>query len=172
MATELCLYSTQIEDYLGVSTTHDIFLNVADTVTLATIVSTMQGYQALLDDMTGGAQRKATLRMNIPVAGGNRTVPEDGDETEMTGLFNFSQVGSTYKNGIDVPALNGLLVVNGRIDLTNAAVGSWVTWLTSAHTNITPTSKFQLDFVGLLDALISFRKHRKSQTRRSIEVGS
>lgn len=170
MANLLVQSSIQQVDYLGVPVTHDIFLQVADTVTLATLSSTLASYQALYDAVTGAQLTKNQVHITIPLTGGLKSSPVDGDENEMTGLFNFSMTGSTYKNGIDVPGIKNLLITNGKIDLSNAAITAWVTWLTTAHTSIQAVSKFVLTLVGLLDALISFRKHRKAESRRSLET--
>lgn len=170
MADLQVLLSIAQEDYLGVPVSHDIFLKVADTTTLATLASTIQEYQVLYDGITGAKLTASTAKVDVPIAGGCKASPVSGDENEMTGLFNMHQGTSKYKYGIDVPGIKTALITNGKIDLTNANIVSWLTWLTSAHTTITVVSKFLLALGGLIDALISFRKHRKAENRRSVET--
>lgn len=170
MANLLTLVSTEVLDSLGVVTTQDIFLEVPDTTTLATLTTQVQAYQALLDGITGSALKKTFARIEIPLAGGVKGSAVAGSANEETMLANFSQTGSTYKNGIDVPAVASQLIVNGKIDLSNAGLQAWITWLTSAHSGIQAVSKFVLTLVALVDALITFRKHRKAESRRSVVV--
>jgi hypothetical protein len=168
MANLQVLNSIQQVDYLGVPVTHDIFLQVPDSTTLAALVTLLQTYQQLYDPMTGALLTENTARVFVPITTGLKSSAADGDENEMTGLFNFSQTGSRYKYAIDVPGIAAVMLVNGKLDLSNAGMQAWITWLTSAHTGITIVSKFVLTLVALLDALISFRKHRKAESRRSL----
>lgn len=168
MADYQILVSVAMDDYLGVRTSHDIFVKAADTVTLATLATQIGTYQQLLDPITGSVIREVTARVFLPLDAGNKTSAVAGDENEKTGLFNFSQTGSTYRYGVDVPGLAETLITNGRIDLSNAGLQAWIAWFTAAHSGIQAVSKFTLILVDLLDALITFRKHRKAENRRSI----
>lgn len=172
MANLECLYSVGLQDYLGVSTTHDIFLNVPDSTTLASLTTILTGYQDLVDVISGGLITKTYLRVTIPNSETNKTDPVAGDEVEKTGLFNFSQSATPYKFGVDVPAIAETLITNGKIDLSASAITTWIAWLTAAHSGVQAISKFLYTLTGLVDALISFRKHRKAENRRSVETGS
>lgn len=168
MATLLTEWSYQVKDALGVETTHTIFVNVPDTVTLAALNTSAQGYGDVFDGVTGAQITAQHVRVVVPLSGNGKATPDAGSEVEKTMLANFSQTSSIYKNGIDVPAVKSTLITAGRIDLSNAGLQAWVNWLTSAHTGIQAVSKFALTLIALLDALISFRKHRKAEGRRSI----
>lgn len=172
MANLEALYSISLEDYLGVPTTHDIYLQMPDTVTLATLTTVLTGYQDLIDVISGAQIMQTTLKVRIPNSGTNKTSPVAGDEAEKTGLFNFSQSVTPYKFGVDVPAIAETLITNGKIDLSASAITTWIAWLTAAHSGVQAISKFVYTLTGLLDALISFRKHRKAETRRSLETGA
>lgn len=171
MADYQILVSVQLTDYLGVTTTHDVFVKAADTVTLATLATQMGTYQQLLDPITGSRIDQVTARVFLPLDAGNKADPVAGDENEKTGLFNFSQTGSPYKYGIDVPGFAETMIVDGKIDLANAGLQAWIAWFEAAHSGIQAVSKFTLILIDLLDALITFRKHRKAENRRSIVVG-
>lgn len=171
MANYLSLLSVQLEDALGVVASHDIFIEVPEATTITQLVAAGQSYCAVLAGVTDANGLAAKVSVTFPPTGMN-TAAAEGSEVERTGLFNFSQASSKYKFGIDVPSLNDGIVVNGKIDLTAAGVTDWVTWLLSVHTGIQASSKFGNLLAGLLDALISFRKHRKAESRRSFEIGS
>lgn len=172
MADLLVLWSFTIEDALGVSATHDVFVKCADTTTLATINTQNGLYQALLDAVTGGIIRKATCRVFMDLAVGDKSVATEGAEVERTMLGNFAQSGSLYKYGVDVPALESTLIVGGKVDLTNSDFTAWRDWFFTAHSGIQAVSKFLAVLTSLIDVLITFRKHRKAEDRRSIETGS
>lgn len=170
MADVILLNSIQVQDYLGVPSSHDIFLKMPDTTTLAQVITKMQAYQTLFDAVTGGQQMANTVRVFVPFTGGLKASPVAGDETEKTGLFNFSQFGTRYKNGINVPAIRETLITSGKIDLSAGAITAWVTWLLDTATGYTVVTKLGAAILALLDALISFRKHRKAESRRSFET--
>jgi hypothetical protein len=165
------LVSIQQEDYLGVSTSFDLPIKTADSNTIATLATQLQAFQAVYDPMTGAVIRKVTLKLNMPADSGNKTDPVAGCENEKTGLFNYSQTGSVYKYGIDVPGIDEALIVDGKINLTDAIVEAFDAWLKIAHSNVQAVSKYGLVLVALLDALLSFRKHRRAENRRSYEIG-
>lgn len=163
MADYQILISVQLRDYIGTVTTHNIFVKAADTVTLATLATQIGTYQQLLDPLTGAVIQEVTARVMLPLDAGNKTDPENNTEAEMSGIFNFSQTGSPYKYGIDLPAIADLIVTNGKIDLANLGLQAWIEWFTTAHSGIQAVSKFVLTLVALLDALLTFRKRRSNR---------
>lgn len=171
MADVTGLISMQVTDYLGVTVSSDLPIKSVDTNTLATLVTQIQGYQTVFDDVTGGQITRCRVSFDVPLTAGLKDAPVSGDEVEMTGLFNYRQTGSVYKYGIDIPAIAASVIVDGKIDLTNAAIEAFDAWLKIAHSQVQAVSKYALLLASMADALISFRKHRKAQTRRSLEVG-
>lgn len=168
MATEKALLSVRLVDGLGVPVAHDVFFDVDTTDTLSTIVGVMDDYLAVLAPLILGKGIEAVLSIILPPTGLPSTA---GGEAERTGLFNFEQDGSTYKYSIDVPTLNSALVVDGKIDLTNTDYLAWKAFLLAAHSSVVPVSKYELALLSVIDALITFRKHRKAENRRSLEPG-
>lgn len=168
MATMNGLLSVQLTDYLGVSATHNLFLQGNDEDTFADQYGEIQQYIALLDKVTGAKVNKASISYDITLPNGLKANPAQGDEIEMNMLANFDLEGSPYAYGVNVPAVASALVVNGKINLANADFAAWRLWIVSVHAYVNAVSKFLLTIGGLLDVLISFRKHRTAQSRRSI----
>jgi len=106
-----------------------------------------------------------------PVVNNPTTVNSDSI-AERTGLLNFSQSGSRFKYGIDIESIAQSLIVDGKIDLGATAITNWTDYLVAAHSGFTLLSKAANALVALIDAVISFRKKRKLESRRSFEVPS
>jgi hypothetical protein len=68
--------------------------------------------------------------------------------------------------GVAIPAVIDAGVVNGKVDLTNAAIAAMITLLHGgAYTNL-----FGQVLTALVDSILSFRKRRKSLERSSYEI--
>jgi hypothetical protein len=168
MAQPLVL-SYQITDALGVTATHLAYINAPTTVTLANLQTFANDYTPLLDAVTDGEITFIEVRVPLTITGA-KSAPVAGSEVERTGLFNFEQAGTRYKFGEDVPSIAAALITNGRIDLSNAAITNWVSFLEATTLGITFVSKFANALIALLDAVITFRKRRKLENKRSYEV--
>ncbi len=164
------LLSVELLDALGVTVSMDTFYEVPDTTTLADLNTYLAAYLPKLDAITDSKITAATFKPRGTLPGGLKASPDEDAENERTGLFNFSQSAVPYKNGIDVPGISDALIVNGKIDLTATAVTDWVSIITTTTQGLINVSKFLNALQTLLDALISFRKHRRAESRRSFEV--
>lgn len=170
MASHPAIVSVGLLDALGVPVSFDLYVLVDDAVNVGTLVSWSDEFLPVLDAVTGSQITSITVKQDLPLPGsGIKTTPDAASENERTGLFNFSQATVKYKDGVDVPGLKESLIVDGKIDLTASAVTDWVAFVTTTADTIQPVSKFQYALVALKDALISFRKHRKAESRRSLE---
>jgi hypothetical protein len=146
------------------------YINVPDSVTVAQLASLVQAYSAVLDPLTDAQIDRIFVKLDLPFSGA-KSAPVAGSIVERTMLANWEQAAVPYKYGIDVPAISAsVLMADGRIDLTNATITNWTSFLLAAHTAITFVSKFANALVRLLDVLVSFRKHRKQESRRTIET--
>jgi hypothetical protein len=93
-------------------------------------------------------------------------------DIEKGALFNFSNATDRYAYPIFIPDVNpSILTTAGLVDLTNADVTAFITLVTTAGTVITAVTKGVRALTGLIDALISFRKHRKPLARKTKELG-
>jgi hypothetical protein len=169
MANYLAILSVELQDSLGVSTAHDLFLLVPDTAAVSALISWAGNYFIKLDPITDAAGVQAHITLKFTSAG-LKTTPVASSEVEKTGLFNFAQASSLYKQGVDVPAIADATITSGRIDLANTDIVAWRDYVLTAHDGISAVGKFTNDLTSLQDALISFRKHRRAENRRSFEV--
>lgn len=170
MATYLALLSAELHDATGVPASALQYIEVPDTATVAQLQSLVQAYSAVLDPLTDAQIDRINVKLDLPFSGA-KSSPVAGSIVERTGLFNFEQASSVYKYGVDVPAISSsVLMSDGRIDLSNSIVTNWVSFLETAHTAITFVSKFANAIVRLIDVLVSFRKHRKQESRRTLET--
>jgi hypothetical protein len=170
MASLQVLLSVDVLDKLGVSTTHNLFLDAPDTSTLADFNSFLTDYAPLLDAITDGQITAAHVRQQLALPSGLKSAPASTAEVERTGLFNYTMSGNPYKFGIDVPAIADSKIVSGKINLTDSDILAWKSFILTGVGGITIVSKFLQSLIALVDALISFRKHRKQETRRSLET--
>lgn len=172
MANLLGHTSVTILDSLGVTASAPFYLQFPDASTLAEINTAVQAILTDLDDVTDGQILRATIEIDAILPGGLKSAPVAGSEVERGGLFNWFQTGIKYKFGVLVPALSASVVVDGKIDLSNVAVSTFLALVTAIGGDAEWVSTAGRLLTTLADALIVFRKHRKAESRRSFEVGS
>lgn len=170
MATRFGHVSLQLLDKLGVTVSTPIYIDIDDTKTVAALLGDAQALAGAVDAVTDSQITEVRVSIVGPLPGAGKSSPASTAENERTGLFNFSQTGSPYKYAVAIPAIKEAAIVNGKIDLSNTDVANLITVLTTAGTVITAVSTAIKTLVALIDALISFRKHRKAESRRSFEV--
>lgn len=170
MADYLTIISVKLKDYLGVVTPHDIFVRVADSVTLATLVTQAQAYFALLDDVTdeAGISAHATIKF---ASTGLKTSTSVNNPVSLTGLATFAQASSDYVYSIDIPGVADALISGGQIDTSLTPWADWKNWLLAAHSGIQGCSKFNNLLTSFLGSTITNRSHRKALNRKSTESG-
>jgi hypothetical protein len=159
----------QLLDKLGVVVSMPIYLDFDDSKTLTAIIGEMSDYAAALDTATDSQITAVTINVTIPVPGGVKSAPADTAENERTGLFNFAQSGLPYRYGVDVPAIIADSIVDGKIDLSNGNITGFYGQFTTPGINTTPVSTSDKTLTAIKDVLLTFRKHRKAENRRSFE---
>ena len=169
MATVTGLATTEILDALGVTVSMPLYIEFADTTTLATLATWEAAYLAALDAMTDGKITGFTFKLSPALPGGLKSSPAATAEAERNAVINFSQATVKYRDGVAVPAVADSLIVNGKLDLTAGAVTTFISFLTTVTNGVTVISKFLYALQGVIDAFVSFRKHRKAELRRSFE---
>lgn len=164
------ILSYTIQDKEGVETAHSIFVNGPTSGLISDLQTYAAAYATVLDAVTDGVIVRG--RIDIPMTGfsGLKTTAGPND-VEKTGLFNFGNSSTRYKIPIDVPAIAQAVISGGRINLGATAVTNWITFLETASSTITAVSKFLAVLQNVVDALLTFRKHRKQLIRRSFETG-
>jgi hypothetical protein len=171
MATYSFILSATLKDEMGTTATFPLYVNVPDTVTVANLHTYMQDFLAVLDPITDAQIIKFEWRSNMPFSGA-KNAPVAGGRVEQTGLFNFEDSVTAFKAPYDIPAIaNSTLTAGVKkvIDLTNVGITAWMAFMEAATLTIVPTNKFIGVLVALLDAAVTFRKHRKQLTRATLE---
>lgn len=172
MANLLGHTSVTIADSLGVSASVPFYLQFPDSSTLAQVNTAIQAILTDLDDVTDGQILRATIEIDAILPGGLKSGPVAGSEVERGGLFNWYQTGIKYKFGVLVPALAASVIVDGKINLGDTAVTTFLALITAIGGDAEWVSTAGRLLTTLADALIVFRKHRKAESRRSFEVGT
>jgi hypothetical protein len=164
------LVSFTILDYYGSSGSVPIYVAIDTAQTVAQMLTFLDAQQALLVPLTEGEITEGRFELlktyNVPAP-----VTDHAAEIERGGLFNFEQNGAprAYKDGILIPAFNTAKLVNGKINLADVDVIAWVNSIKALSSAVQIVSKFGFLLASLIDTLMTFRKHRKSLTKRSFE---
>jgi len=164
--------SLTIRDELGVTATLPFFLEGPDTATLANVRTAIDAIASAADPIIGGQIVEATVTFHPGLPGGIKAVPAAASRVEQTGLFNWSNATTPYKFGIDVPSLANSKISGGKVNLADADVEAFIDIFEAAIGVFTAVTAGYDPLVALLDVALTFRKHRKSLTRSSKEVGA
>jgi len=167
MAEKFGHISVQLLDALGTVTATPIYMEADDSKTIIQALTEAATLLSSVDAISDSQVVGAEMRFKIPLGGGLKDAPISTAENERTVLFNFAQAGVPYKFAVDIPAFREDYIVDGRPDLTVTQVGDFVDLLTNAGTVFTYVSTALAALSALVDALLSFRKHRKALSRRS-----
>lgn len=163
--------SVIVEDAYGITGQSQVTITVDDTTTIAQLATWADNYAGVVGDgnMTQGKAVKCEVRL-IFADGSDTTVP--AGDIEKGGLFNFGNATDSFLQGVLVPDINpAVLNAQGLIDLTNTTVTDYITFITTVTTGITVVTKGLRALSSLVDALITFRKHRKPLSRKTKEIG-
>jgi len=163
-------FSFTVEDEFGTKGVCLINSLIDPAATITDLDGVFANILGLLDSITGGKITQGHYRV-LPVISGVKTDPVAGSRIEQSAVFNFSASGTGYKQGVLVPSIANTVITAGKVDLTNADVIAFFTALTTAVVGVLEwTSANRQALLALLDALLSFRKHRKQLARSSFEL--
>jgi hypothetical protein len=166
VATVLFGFSYRIRDAEGIIVSKEFFASAEDTVTIANVQAFSDAYTALLDTLTEGEIIQATVRVILTLTGLKGAPVADSDVQE-TLLTSYIQSGTFSKWGDDIPAEIDALIVNGRVDLTNALLVAYAAFLVAAHSGFTPASRYGHPLVALYSGTETFRTLRKQLNAKS-----
>jgi hypothetical protein len=169
MATVHGVLGVRLEDTEGVITSHQIFVQFADTATLATLISAAQAYFALLDPITDAAGITAHLIANFDSTG-LKTAPIVKNPVGNGGLFTFQASGTPYVYSSLVPSIAESKLTGGKLNITDTDVVDYYQWFTAPPGALTPTTKGYQVITAFRTFKLSTRKHRREQTRVSEET--
>lgn len=160
------IFSYSLLDDSGVTASVDLFVAYdASTETVAALIATASAFGGLLDAVTGMKITEFNLKINGLPDPDWKAAPIAGTDPEKTLLENFRITDSKYVQEFDVPGIRQTLITadkqpvigSGAIKAMNDAI------IGSLGTGVFANSKFLLDLTALVDASISFRKHRKKR---------
>jgi hypothetical protein len=135
-------------------------LSLPDTATLAQAVSGLGVWAAAMDGVTDGAFRQVWATIQPALPGGLKAASGAtwaASDITKTGIIDFSATGTARRWGQAIPTLAAAVIVNGKIDVTNAAIIALVDLLTNPTGFFTNADQQSLE--AALDALISFRQY-------------
>ena len=170
MVQYLSLISITQKDYLGTKASLDTFVNIDDTGTVAQIATAVAAYTALVGAVVGPQGLDVQVKIHLPPSGLPVT-PVAGAENEKSALFTFTQAASRYLSAYDVPGILESKISGGKIILSDSDIAALLSWQTSAHTPLHPVSKYGNILQLFNTAALTFRKHRRSLNRTSLETG-
>jgi len=166
VATALGRWSYRLKDAEGIVTNKVVYATFDDSKTMANIQTESNAITAVLDPLTECEIVNAEFSIVLTISGAKGAPVADSDVQE-TLLTSYVQNGSFYKWGDDVPAYIDAINVNGRIDLTNATLVAWSTFLTSVTGGFTPSGRMGNALLALSSGVETFRKKRKQLNARS-----
>lgn len=160
-------YSFSAIDDAKVRATATLPVRFADTATLAQAAAGWAAMQALLQAIMGASIDKGHISFSQAVA--SPPAPVTDSRVEQNGVFNFAVSGTTHRQGIAVPSLLDSLITAGVIDL-GTPVSDFTDAVSAAITGggvyATPDG---VALGALVDAFLSFRKHRRQLRAHSFE---
>jgi len=164
MADYLGLRSVSLKDYMGTPATNLVYCKVADTATVAEIVADAQASFNLLDDITGMEGIVGQFTVQFPSTG-LKTSPTAAIEANDAGLFSFERTGSTHRHTIEVPGLLATMIVNGKVNIADAAIVAWKNYILAAHTGIQACSEELQLLASFLSGAMGDRKSKGKRAR-------
>lgn len=162
--------SIELLDNLGVTVSAVLYVEIDPTKTVDQLITDALAIALQMDGVTDSQIVNTVIKVVAGAPPTGKSTPASTAENERTGLFNYAQSGSTFKFGIDIPAIIEAAIVSGKIDLTNTAVAAFVSAVVTPFTSFVISSTAPHVLTALRDALITFRKHRRAESRRSVEI--
>lgn len=148
-------YSATVEDGLQRRKSTDVYLDIVDTTTLATLAGNFGTWITALDGISAGAIVEGQIRVKPALPGGIKSLTGGSvanSRVAQVGIFRMSASGTTAQWSSDVPALNNTMIVNDAIDPTGTAT---YTGLLTGGGYTNPENQVLL---ALTKTLIRFRK--------------
>lgn len=164
MANRPVFYSFVVKDGDGEKTAVRLLKEVADTTTIASLLTATASLATLIDNCLDGKVVSYSVGVHLPTAGGTvKANPVAGCEIERTGLITFDLVSTTDTYSVDFPAWAQDKFSGNSIVLTDSDVVALLAELNGGSY----VNRYEVLLGGnTLDGVKTFRKHRK-QTKRA-----
>lgn len=166
------IFSYSLMDKAGVKGSCAFFVAYdAATETVEALLGAASALGGMIDAVTGAVITEFNVKVNALPDPAWKTAAIANLDMEQTLLENFAITDSQYVQAYDIPCVRDSLitadkkpiVATGAIATLNAAIISG-----TGITGVSINSKFLLELTALVDAQISFRKHRRQ--RKSISL--
>lgn len=172
MATAHGILSWRLVDKFGVQVAKELFVQFADTTTIAEVVTDAGTLATALNAVTDMATAgQAHFTLNFTPANLKTTPTTDGNPASVGLLTTLSQTGSPYTFADLVPGIAKAVAPTGKvIETTGSAYETYETALVTAGAHLTVESKSWLALAAAIRNKIVTRKHRKQETRMTTEA--
>lgn len=162
------ILSFTLRDIDGNETSTPFYANYNGAVeTVNGMVGTWSALGAVIDDLTDAQIVGGSIRIPLVPDAGWKSAPVEGQDVSDTLVLNWANASTRYMFATAIPAFIHDLLVNGKIDLTNADLVALLTMVVTGFTNGNFVNTAGQDLTGLVDAFQSDRKHRKQVVTRS-----
>ena len=158
-----------VVDGLGTKANTDFYIALDDSKTLAAMVTDAQALCVAVDATLDAKVTGCRITVDYQPSG-MKANPTSASRVEQTGLINFSNDSTSRKQGVVLPGLKNAAIVGGKINLADTAVAALIAFIKASGTSGTWANFAFQTLVDVLDAILSFRKHRKSLSRTSFEL--
>ena len=169
MATLQGCIGLSVVDELGTRANTEFYIALDDSKTLADAVTDAQALCVAVDATLDAKVESCRITVNYRPTD-MKANPTSGSRVEQTGVVNFSNNTTSRKQGIVLPGLKNAAIVSGKLNLSDTAIAALITFIKASGTSGTWANFALQRLVDVLDAILSFRKHRKSLSRTSYEV--
>lgn len=170
-------FSYHVVDELGVSTAATLYALADPTNQIGDLVAQWRAFELLLQAIIGGSvQRGKVSLIATPAAVAS---PGAGSRVEQQGIFNYLLTGGTKHWGDAAPSLLNSKIVNGKINLADAAVAAytaaiaaspaWTGASAGTATGVYASNQF-VQLGALVDAFLAFRKRRQQLRSLTFEL--
>ena len=165
--------SYTVEDELGVRTSTRAWINYDGALlTVNAMVSDWLAYGGLLNACMGGKIVGGRITMELEPDGSWNATPVAGSRVEQMAILNVTSSDNSHKTAYAIPAvLNTLLVgtfPNFVVNVTSGPIKALGDAIKTGFTDGNYSTLGGLAVAKWVDALFTFRKHRRQTSRVSV----
>lgn len=173
MANQRLNFWSRMVDGLGVQGGPSSPLSLPDSVTIAELVAALGDWAAAVDGCTDVAFAEAAITITPALPAGLKSATGAtwlASRMEQSGILDFGVSGQSRRHGQVVPGFSSALITGGKIDVSAPAVATLAALLTGPVLGGSYTDSAGGNLVGLLAALLSFRKYREQLAELTLEA--
>lgn len=138
------------------------------TITVANAIVDWAALGDLIDDATNAQILGGRISFPLPAQGGWKSAPVDENDVSDVIVGNFNNTVTRYAMEFLLPAFLQSFIVNGKVDLTAAALDALFDFLIAGGASGAFTNTASQDLNSLRDAFQADRKHRRQLRNKSV----